>query len=110
TAAVKSDMAVIGDEAAEPTAPVAAEPPQSTPTTSSRPPAPTFSYDKTPGGGVVGQRDDDVSASPAPAAPPTDAAINAAAIPTGKRFFTPVVLRMAEEHGIDLSTVEGSGA
>src|SRR5437899_11719823 len=46
TAAVKSDMAVIGDEAAEPTAPVAAEPPGSAPKPSSRPPAPTFSYDK----------------------------------------------------------------
>src|SRR5439155_24316799 len=26
------------------------------------------------------------------------------------RFYTPVVLRMAEEHAIDLSTVQGTGA
>ena len=29
---------------------------------------------------------------------------------SGKRFYTPVVLRMAEEHGIDLSMIQGSGA
>lgn len=28
----------------------------------------------------------------------------------GRRFFTPVVLRMAAEHGLDLATVQGTGA
>src|SRR5258708_5409593 len=62
TAAVKTDMAIIGDEQVVP----AEAPP---------PPLPTFSYDKTAGGGVVGQRDDDSppegargQPSPAPAA------------------------------------------
>src|ERR1043165_2459813 len=47
TAAVKTDMAIIGDEvvSSEPAAP--SEPP------------PTFSYDTSPGGGVVGHRDEE---------------------------------------------------
>jgi 2-oxoisovalerate dehydrogenase E2 component (dihydrolipoyl transacylase) len=86
TAAVKTDMAIIGDEAAE-----AVMPPPRVPS-----PAPSFTYDSTAGGGVVGHRD----APPRPepnGSPP-------------KRFYTPVVLRMAEEHSIDLSTVQGTGA
>src|SRR5260221_9322978 len=54
TAAVKSDMAIIGDEvvsAADAPAPV--PPPPAAPGTS------TFTYDKAATGGVVGQRDDD---------------------------------------------------
>jgi 2-oxoisovalerate dehydrogenase E2 component (dihydrolipoyl transacylase) len=80
TAAVKTDMAIIGDEA-----------PSS---------SPTFSYDSSPGGGVVGHRDEE----PAPPAPEPNGS------PVGKRFYTPVVLRMAEEHALDLSTIEGTGA
>jgi len=97
TAAVKADMAIIGDEA--PTTSEPAPPPQEAP-----PPAATaaaFSYDKAEGGGVVGHRGGD-----ADAAPPRPTANGAPA----KRFYTPVVLRMAEEHAIDLNTVEGSGA
>ena len=75
TAAVKSDMAIIGDEA-----PLAA-----------------FSYDKSSGGGVVGHRD----AEEQPAAVADSA---------GKRFYTPIVLRMAEEHDLDLTKIQGSGA
>src|SRR6266852_3892921 len=99
TAAVKSDMAIIGDEvvaAAEapaPSPPVAAPP---APAPASAPPPPAFTYDKAAGGGVVGQRDDD-----APAASAEDG---------GKRFYTPVVLRIAEEHNLDLSKIQGSGA
>ena len=92
TAAVKTDMAIIGDEA--PSAAEPSPPPPAPPAAS----APTFSYDTSPGGGVVGHRDEE------PEAPTTNGA------PPQKRFYTPVVLRMAEEHGIDLSTVEGSGA
>src|SRR5215469_7024651 len=84
TAAVKSDLAIIGDEA------VASEP---------GPPAPTFSYDKSSGGGVVGHREEEI----APPAVQSDGA-------SGKRFYTPVVLRMAEERAIDLSTIQGTGA
>src|SRR5579859_6238424 len=83
TAAVKSDMAIIGDEA-----------PSSVPSPPPPAPAPSFSYDSSPGGGVVGHRDEEPQ--PANGAQP-------------KRFYTPVVLRMAEEHGIDVSTVEGTG-
>jgi 2-oxoisovalerate dehydrogenase E2 component (dihydrolipoyl transacylase) len=95
TAAVKSDMAIIGDEqpaaesegATAPRTPSSAEPPRA------------FTYDKSASGGVVGARDDD-------AAPPHDGDAE-----TGvKRFYTPVVLRMAEEHAIDLATIQGSGA
>lgn len=84
TAAVKADMAIIGDEAPAASAP------------ESPPPAATFSYDTSPGGGVVGHRDEEPQPPAANGAQP-------------KRFYTPVVLRMAEEHGIDLSTVEGTG-
>src|SRR5439155_10804538 len=87
-AAVKSDMAIIGDETpAAPNPPVVAER------------ARTFTYDKTAGGGVVGARDEDDQ-------PRQDDG----AAPGVKRFYTPVVLRMAEEHAIDLNTIQGSGA
>jgi pyruvate/2-oxoglutarate dehydrogenase complex dihydrolipoamide acyltransferase (E2) component len=97
TAAVKSDMAIIGDETV-----VAAEPepmPATSPTASlpaAAPAPPSFTYDKAAAGGVVGQRDDD---------PPPAPAANGV-----KRFYTPVVLRMAEEHALDLSKIQGSGA
>jgi 2-oxoisovalerate dehydrogenase E2 component (dihydrolipoyl transacylase) len=104
TAAVKSDMAVIGDE------PIGEAPPtqgpedttiERTPSAPAAPPPPTvtFSYDKSLSGGVVGQRD---------AEPSSDGGTPGAAS-GGKRFYTPVVLRMAEEHGIDLSTIQGTG-
>jgi 2-oxoisovalerate dehydrogenase E2 component (dihydrolipoyl transacylase) len=100
TAAVKSDMAIIGDEASAPAAETpAAAPAPSAPTPSA--PPPTFTYQKSSGGGVVGHREE----SPPPA-PPS----NGDGATSGKRFYTPVVLRMAEEHAIDLSTIPGSGA
>src|SRR5882762_5913636 len=58
TAAVKSDMAIIGDEVV-----AAAEAPAPTPEPA--PPAAKFTYDKAAGGGVVGQRDDDAPAATA---------------------------------------------
>lgn len=88
TAAVKADMAIIGDEA----------PSAGAPSPTPRAPS-TFTYDASPGGGVVGHREEEE-----PSTPPE---------PNGaqpKRFYTPVVLRMAEEHGIDLASIEGSGA
>jgi 2-oxoisovalerate dehydrogenase E2 component (dihydrolipoyl transacylase) len=88
TAAVKSDMAIIGDEVPDvPSEPAPAAPP------------PTFSYDKSSSGGVVGHRDEEP-----PAAPPAPAANGQ------KRFYTPIVLRMAQEHDLDLTTIQGSGA
>jgi 2-oxoisovalerate dehydrogenase E2 component (dihydrolipoyl transacylase) len=91
TAAVKSDMAIIGDQA--PSSAVL-EP------SASAPPSPAaFSYDKSSAGGVVGHRDAD---QPTPEPTPTKDG--------QKRFFTPIVLRMAEEHALDLSKIEGSGA
>src|SRR5436309_11051061 len=111
TASVKTDMAIIGDEApsgggesppAKDTP--AAQGPEGTTTQRTRaeaaaasPPPLTFSYDKASGGGVVGHREEEEPA------PTSDGAGT-------KRFYTPVVLRMAEEHGIDLSTIQGSGA
>jgi 2-oxoisovalerate dehydrogenase E2 component (dihydrolipoyl transacylase) len=106
TAAVKTDMAVIGDEppsgdVAPPSeAQPAAQGPESSATIRSaaaRPPAPTFSYNKEAAGGVVGHRGEE----------PAEAQPDGAA--SGKRFYTPVVLRMAEEHGIDLAKVQGTG-
>src|SRR5579859_2183460 len=114
TAAVKSDMAIIGDET--PTVaetPVSADAPgaqgpEGTTThrapaasAASAPPARTFTYDKTAGGGVVGTRGDEDDAH---------SSVSGAEEPGVKRFYTPVVLRMAEEHAIDLTTIQGSGA
>ena len=122
TAAVKTDMAIIGDEqpaaGRQPTAPeppVVSEPaamsdspaaqgPEGTTTqrtpaesAAAAPPQFSFTYDSAASGGVVGHREDEEPG------PPSEA--NGA-----KRFFTPVVLRMAEEHAIDLSTIQGTGA
>src|SRR5260221_6551251 len=54
TAAVKSDMAIIGDEVVS-----AAEVPAPAPLPQAGPPPSTFTYDKAATGGVGGQRDDD---------------------------------------------------
>src|SRR5439155_20532295 len=83
TAAVKSDMAIIGDEV------------------TLTPPPRTFTYDKSAGGGVVGARDE-VQPDQRSGAETGQTDI--------KRFYTPVVLRIAEEHAIDLKTIHGSGA
>ncbi len=91
TAAVKTDMAIIGDEAPAASEPAAPEP--ASPEPAAAPPPPAFTYDTSAGGGVVGHRE--------PEEP----------VPNGeKRFFTPVVLRMAQEHDIDLATIQGTGA
>jgi len=110
TAAVKTDMAIIGDEvvaAGASPSPTAAPSPAAGPSPSPAPAPPAFTYDKAAGGGVVGQRDDD-----APVAPAADG--NGEAAPAAadgvKRFYTPVVLRIAEEHNLDLSRIQGSGA
>jgi 2-oxoisovalerate dehydrogenase E2 component (dihydrolipoyl transacylase) len=99
TASVKTDMAIIGDEAVTSDDSPAAQGPEGT-TTERTPaeaaaaaPPPTFTYDNSMSGGVVGHRD-------AEPEQPTG----------GKRFYTPVVLRMAQEHGIDLANIEGTGA
>jgi 2-oxoisovalerate dehydrogenase E2 component (dihydrolipoyl transacylase) len=98
TAAVKTDMAIIGDEVVAATeVPAAAPSPPPSPSPAPAPPPAAFTYDKAAGGGVVGQRDDDQ----APAAAAADGT---------KRFYTPVVLRIAEEHNLDLSKIPGSGA
>ena len=106
TAAVKTDMAVIGDEPVAADAdrrcavaqgPACTTPDRAEAEPASPPPPLTFTYDKTAGGGVVGARDDEPQPEPQ-------------ANSGGKRFYTPVVLRIAEEHNIDLSTVQGTGA
>src|SRR5216683_3235739 len=83
TAAVKSDMAIIGDEAVS-----AAEAPAASPVAPAAP-------------------------APAPAsasAPQGNGEAAPAAADGVKRFYTPVVLRIAEEHNLDLSKIQGSGA
>ena len=76
TAAVKSDMAIIGDEVVAAASEAPAPPPVATtaptpsdtsapspmPAPAPAPGSPAFTYDKAAGGGVVGQRDDDDAA------------------------------------------------
>src|SRR5919197_4930346 len=75
TAAVKTDIAVIGDEVLPGPQ---SEPPRAEPTPAHEAP-------------------------PRPEPPPPSASDE------GKRFYTPVVLRMAQKHGLDLSTIQGTG-
>jgi 2-oxoisovalerate dehydrogenase E2 component (dihydrolipoyl transacylase) len=101
TASVKTDMAIIGNEApsSSPAPPPTPQTPSTPPTPAPpSPPAPTFTYDNAQTGGVVGHREPEAPTSNG--APPSE----------GKRFYTPVVLRMSEEHGIDLSMIQGTGA
>jgi 2-oxoisovalerate dehydrogenase E2 component (dihydrolipoyl transacylase) len=105
TAAVKTDMAIIGDTAA----PRASIPPSEGPTLAPPAPTPSFSYDKSAGGGVVGQRDDDAAIADGTRSAFSSETVEGGGV-GGKRFYTPVVLRMAQEHEIDLETVRGSGA
>jgi 2-oxoisovalerate dehydrogenase E2 component (dihydrolipoyl transacylase) len=108
TAAVKTDMAVIGDEdETSPPPPPApsgeAQPPQVPDQRGgsgqreaaevSTPSLPRFVYDTSPGG----------------AGPTSSARAGAEESTETKRFYTPVVMRMAQEHGIDLSTIQGTG-
>ena len=90
-------MAIIGDEvvAAASSTPAPTAAPAPPPAAAPVPPPPTFTYDKAAGGGVVGQRDDEAPSAAADGV---------------KRFYTPVVLRIAEEHNLDLSKIQGSGA
>lgn len=84
---------------------------------------PTFRFEDSPGGGVVSSaaasegpaESQSEAPTPSPMAQTTTAgATGSAAFPSadsggGRRFYTPVVLRMAEEHHLDLSQVQGSG-
>lgn len=92
-------------------------------------PTPSFSYDMTPGrGGVVSSAADEaIEAGGGGAAPDQDgrspevadtAAVASVTAPSptqpspdqgGRRFYTPVVMRMAQEHGLDLQAVQGTG-
>src|SRR3954449_1399091 len=62
-----------------------------------------------------GQGQPGASSAPAPAAAPAPTPAPAAAAPSGDgdggggQYVTPLVRRLAAEHGIDLSSVEGSG-
>ncbi|HEX8968754.1 MAG TPA: dihydrolipoamide acetyltransferase family protein, partial [Chloroflexota bacterium] len=104
TAAVKADLAIIGDDAPATDAAPEVPLPEPTETAHEQPGTgrPTFSYGASAAGGVVGHRDAD-EPPPTSIPPATDA-------DGARRFYTPVVLRMAQEHAIDLSTIQGSGA
>src|SRR5438132_2827922 len=65
-AAVKTDMAVIGDE---PVSEVPPPPPAAAPGAAPAAAPPTFTYEKSSGGGVVGHREEEEQAPPAA---PTD--------------------------------------
>src|SRR5437764_5183519 len=67
TAAVKADLAIIGDEALSASASASPAPSPSPPTTTS-----SFTYEKSEGGGVVGHREE--QPAPTPAQPAADGA------------------------------------
>ncbi len=120
TVAVKTDIAVIAaeDEAGADVSPVrsgspAAQGPEgvnrertaesaAAAAPSPVPPAPagpSFTFDRTAGGGPT--------SSALVTSQEADGAEEAGT--EARRFYTPVVLRMAQEHGLDLNAVQGSG-
>ena len=103
TVAVKTDIAVIGDGEA-PTAPDAPAAPAAQSGGSRGAQHPVVAEDGPAPG--ASERPRVAEGGPAPRASERPAAPEEA---QAKRFYTPVVLRMAEEHGLDLSTIQGTG-
>ncbi len=116
TVAVTADIAVIGDEAldasqvgtgagtaieaAAPSSLPASPPPPAQPEPLSQ--APRFSYDDAAG-------DSGPTSSAATTAASSDGDSDSGRGSATERFYTPVVLRLAREHGLDLDGVVGSG-
>jgi pyruvate dehydrogenase E2 component (dihydrolipoyllysine-residue acetyltransferase) len=92
TVDVGTKLAVIGPAGSAPPAPAAEEPKEEAPAT----PAPEPEPAPAPAPQAA------APAEPAPA-PPTDGAAD------GKTFVSPVVARIAAEHGVDVSAVPGTG-
>jgi 2-oxoglutarate dehydrogenase E2 component (dihydrolipoamide succinyltransferase) len=97
TVEVGTKLAVIVPEGAEAEAPAAAEPPPPEPATAqaaAEAEAPSSSEGDTP------------TAAPAPPPPPAPAQTDGA---IEKTFVSPVVARIASEHGVDVNQVSGTG-
>ncbi len=90
TVDVGTKLAVIGPAGSAPPAPAAEEPKEEAPATPAPEPEPAPAPQAA------------APAEPAPA-PPTDGAAD------GKTFVSPVVARIAAEHGVDVSAVPGTG-
>jgi len=120
TVAVTADIAVIGDEAldasqagtgtgteseaAAPSSLPSSPPPPAQPEPLSQ--APRFSYDDTAGdSGPTSSAATTAASSDGESDSDSDSGRGSAT----ERFYTPVVLRLAREHGLDLGSVVGSG-
>ncbi len=100
TVPVKTDIAVIVGESEEGVA--RGEVPAPAQTVSEVPAlGRSFSFDETPGGGPT--------SSARVAAHDPDARVRGPSAGETRRFYTPVVLRMAQEHRLDLESISGTG-
>src|SRR5262245_58047251 len=106
TVAVGTKIAVIAPEGAE----LAAEPPPAPPTQAAEQEAEVASGAE--GEGPAAEKVEEAAPEPAPAAAPTPAPAPQAEDENGRReakFVSPVVARIAAEHNVDVSSIEGTG-
>ncbi|WP_433876692.1 2-oxoglutarate dehydrogenase, E2 component, dihydrolipoamide succinyltransferase [Sinomonas atrocyanea] len=109
TAEVGAVLAVVGSGSAAAPAPAAAPEPAAEPEPAAQPepaaePAPAAQAAPAPAG-------EPAQAAPAPAAEPAQAAPAPAAAPSGGEsgYVTPLVRKLANQHGIDVTTLTGTG-
>jgi 2-oxoglutarate dehydrogenase E2 component (dihydrolipoamide succinyltransferase) len=119
TVAVGTKLAVIAPEGAaapaaapspEPSEPTPEPEPAATPEPEAAPTAPAIEGDDTPPEAPDIDKDlPEQVAEPAPVEPPAPPAGEPDATGNGARFVSPVVARIAAEHGVDVSQVAGTG-
>jgi pyruvate dehydrogenase E2 component (dihydrolipoamide acetyltransferase) len=110
TVEVGAKLAVVGEKgAAAPQAPAAPQPaaPPQQPAAPQQPPAPTPAPEPAPQ--VKQPEPAPQPAAPQPSEPAASNGQPAPAPAAGTPYVTPLVRKLANEHGIDLSTIRGSG-
>ncbi|WP_024820507.1 2-oxoglutarate dehydrogenase, E2 component, dihydrolipoamide succinyltransferase [Arthrobacter sp. 31Y] len=108
TAEVGSVLAVIGSGAAAPApaaAPAAPAPAAEAPAAAPAAPAPAAA----PAAPAASPAPAAAPAAPAPAAPPAPAAAPAAEGSSESGYVTPLVRKLANQHGVDIASVSGTG-
>jgi len=104
TAEVGSVLAVIGSGAAAPAAPAAEAPKQEAPAPAAAPAAPAPAAPAAPAPAAAAP-----APAPAAAAAPAPAAPAAQAAPAESGYVTPLVRKLANQQGVDIASLAGSG-